>query len=1193
MQYPRVVIRFPFFFFFLSVAFTPLTLFARPAMEVVPFVSGGIERGMCVLQIRDGARRPVSTVQGSYLWQSGEGESFQCSGKARLCARILRRLNQLGELSTLESVPSRLRSKRAFFARLSSTTARRRRRAKRTLKRLVRQSGDEEEFVESCRKPLQRKKKGALDRDERVTPQVLGFALLDADTAQPILGYERIGGEQEIAIEDLGNVRAIALAALADANEVASVVFSDLDTGARLRTDSRVPYTLDGEISGVLRERVVDGPMTLSLRATPFSGARGTGRAGEGQALRLRLRVASDGDFGTPTPSPTPTPTPTPSPTPTPTPSQGPTVDAGEDQTIQLPTDSAQFSGEATDPDGGEIVSYRWEQISGPSTAGLQGEDSSTLTASQLREGQYLFQLTVRDDEGESASDRVQLTVRAAQGGGSGYTISGEQRQWHKITLTFDGPSAGERRAINPFADYRLDVTFTHGSEVYVVPGYFAADGDAANSGATSGDKWRVNFTPPSTGVWNFAVSFRTGDKVATKVNPASGTATGFDGLRGTFSVVDSNKEGADFRSKGMLEYVGERYLRFRGSGEYFLKVGAGSPENFLGYAGFDNTFDNGGVQNDLQDGVHHFAPHRDDWRNGDPTWRGGRGKEIIGALNYLAEKGVNTQYVIGMNAYGDGQEVWPWVDYPANNTCSGGECLRFDVSKLDQWAIVFDHMMERGIHLNLFLQEQENDQLLHGGELWHKRRLFYREYIARFGHLLALTWNMGEENTNTEEQQLAYAQFFKTHDPYRRLITIHTFPQDKERVFAPLLGTTVFGGASIQHATGNSGYDVIRDWIRRSGDQGQQWVVAWDEQGGAQEGCRPDPGLSGGDSARRGQTRKHALWGTFLAGGAGMECYFGYGLPHNDLDLEDFRTRDDLWDISRNAVWFLQSHVPFSELEVDNTVCRGDSGCRALTTEAAHLSEHGVTVIQFPSGTAGARIDLSERAEYSVKWFNPRYLGTTPFLQNGTVRTIEGPGEASLGVPPHSVSSDWIALIRRTGYVGGDGAFQEQGGRLIMEFESSNPQGGWTQRTAFTPFTGTSYYEWTGNNNYSRPGDGVVQFPFEISTPGNYELRWRSRICRGSDRTEHNDSWVQFPTGQNISGEQGLNGWTKVYQNQPNTWSWDAKTVDNVGRPVRQYFSAGTHTMEVSGRSNGHCIDRIALYKYDSVYFDGSAFTA
>ena len=66
---------------------------------------------------------------------------------------------------------------------------------------------------------------------------------------------------------------------------------------------------------------------------------------------------------------------------------------------------------------------------------------------------------------------------------------------------------------MNPFTDYRLNVTFPHAAtgKPYVVPGYYAADGNAANTSAAAGNKWRVHFAPSEEGQWTYVASFRTG----------------------------------------------------------------------------------------------------------------------------------------------------------------------------------------------------------------------------------------------------------------------------------------------------------------------------------------------------------------------------------------------------------------------------------------------------------------------------------------------------------------------------------------------------------------------------------------------------------------------------------------------------------------------------------------------------------
>ncbi len=203
-------------------------------------------------------------------------------------------------------------------------------------------------------------------------------------------------------------------------------------------------------------------------------------------------------------------------------------------------------------------------------------------------------------------------------------------------------------------------------------------------------------FAPDEEGPWNYQTSFRSGSDIAVSTDPNAGTAVAFDGQNGSFTVGATDKTGGDFRSKGRLNYVGKHYLQFAGNGEYFIKGGADSPENFLAYREFDNTYTHGGT-----DFTKLYTPHLNDWKTGDPTWKGGKGKGIIGALNYLSSKGMNSVYFLTNNVNGDGKDVWPWVSHT--------DVYRFDVSKLDQWEIVFSHMDKMGIMLHVITQEIEN----------------------------------------------------------------------------------------------------------------------------------------------------------------------------------------------------------------------------------------------------------------------------------------------------------------------------------------------------------------------------------------------------------------------------------------------------------------------------------------------------
>jgi Domain of unknown function (DUF5060) len=96
--------------------------------------------------------------------------------------------------------------------------------------------------------------------------------------------------------------------------------------------------------------------------------------------------------------------------------------------------------------------------------------------------------------------------------------LTGELRRWHKVTIGFEAFNTSEGNATqNPFTDLRLDVTFTHASsnKTYVIPGYYEADGNAANSGSSTGSAWLAHFAPDEVGTWEWEASFVGGRNVA------------------------------------------------------------------------------------------------------------------------------------------------------------------------------------------------------------------------------------------------------------------------------------------------------------------------------------------------------------------------------------------------------------------------------------------------------------------------------------------------------------------------------------------------------------------------------------------------------------------------------------------------------------------------------------------------------
>jgi hypothetical protein len=88
--------------------------------------------------------------------------------------------------------------------------------------------------------------------------------------------------------------------------------------------------------------------------------------------------------------------------------STAPTVSAGSDVSLKLPSTTAILQGSASDD--GSIASYAWTKISG-GAANLSGATTSKLTAWALAAGTYVFRLTVKDDKGISSYDDVKVVV--------------------------------------------------------------------------------------------------------------------------------------------------------------------------------------------------------------------------------------------------------------------------------------------------------------------------------------------------------------------------------------------------------------------------------------------------------------------------------------------------------------------------------------------------------------------------------------------------------------------------------------------------------------------------------------------------------------------------------------------------------------------------------------------------------------
>lgn len=864
---------------------------------------------------------------------------------------------------------------------------------------------------------------------------VTSFTLINADSNQPIAAFDPfIDG----AVLDLRTLPSPRLNVRANVSGTVGSVLFGLDDNPNARMESVAPFALAGDTDGNYNPWTPSpGPHTLT--ATPFTAGGGGGSAGTPLTITFTVVTA---------------PTPTPGPEPAPAvdvhtyvavdgvvtvevESQPPADDWSAETAIRGFTGDCYYTWRGPDlfgSPGSGVLTYRirvdapgtwhlrirnyhdnpdgseendcwvrmndghWAKLWSPTVNAWNwishfdfSETNKPPASYALDAGDHTFQISGRShkfridrfvlhrdgaadplDESRRQSDTVTQPA-----------IAGELKQWHRVSLTFAGPDTSEANPWNPFLNYRFRTTFTGPGGRFDVPGFYAADGNAAETGASGGDQWRVHFAPNAPGEWHYTTAFHQGEAIAVSTDPLEGAPTAFHGLSGRFTVAPSDKVAPDFRARGLLEYVDGHHLRFAGDGTWYLKGGADSPENFLAYDEFDGTFDTGGI---IPGFLHGYNNHLQDWRDGDPVWQGTKGKRILGALNYLASKGVNSVYFLTYNVDGgDGADTWPWT--------GPDERQRYDCSKLDQWEIVFQHMDALGIQLHVVTQENENDRALDGGELGITRHLYYRELVARFSHHLAVQWNLGEENTNTDAQRLEFARAIRRLDPYRHPIAVHTFFDHPDTYYDGLLGKPNLEATSLQGQAVN-----YNRWARslreRSAAAGQPWAVYGDEQAPAVDK----------HMGNLGELRRNALWGNLMGGGAGVEWYFGYQDDFGDMQSEDFRVAEPLWDFTRHALEFFQTHLPFQEMTPDNNIVTGADGALAL----AKAGE--VYAVYLPNG--GSPTLAAAPGTYAIHWYNPRTGGE---LQTGELKTIAIAEPANIGAPPSDAGQDWLVLLRNT----------------------------------------------------------------------------------------------------------------------------------------------------------------------------------
>jgi len=131
-------------------------------------------------------------------------------------------------------------------------------------------------------------------------------------------------------------------------------------------------------------------------------------------------------------------------------------------------------------------------------------------------------------------------------------------------------------------------------------------------------------------------------------------------------------------------------------------------------------------------------------------------------------------------------------------------------------------------------------------------------------------------------------------------------------------------------------------------------------------------------------------LWGTFMAGGAGVEYYYGYNTEQNDLNAEDHRSREVKYKQAVIAQKFF-SNLPVLEMKSMDELTSSE--------EDYVFGNENLVVVYLPKGVKTA-INLP-KGTWKMKTFNP-IKGRNVGGISKVGKTLSGPDN----------TQDWVLVL-------------------------------------------------------------------------------------------------------------------------------------------------------------------------------------
>lgn len=223
----------------------------------------------------------------------------------------------------------------------------------------------------------------------------------------------------------------------------------------------------------------------------------------------------------------------------------------------------------------------------------------------------------------------------------------------------------------------------------------------------------------------------------------------------------------------------------------------------------------------------------------------------------------------------------------------------------------------------------------------------------------------------------------------------------------------------------------------------------------------------------------------------------------------------------------------------------------------------------------------------------------------------------ADVSTPDVSINSSDVNVVGVDVATPPECDYETRGGIVVIEAEDLTLSEEWARETSVAGASGGAYISWNGQSFNNDPTHGLISVDINFTQSGRYILEWRSRIGRGDNPTEHNDTWVRFQT-LDFYGIQGpanaedrvyprplcedadfiagvvaqeniveascpagssRDGWFKGYSSGALDWRFITKTSDSDAHDIVADVGApGVHTLELAARADFNLIDRIVI---------------